>query len=408
MLFSESFLIALSMLRQNKLRSFLTMLGVIIGVMSVTIIVMVSNGFTFFMTNEFKKLGSDTIVVAFDPGRMGRRETLGGVEGLTMDDVEYLENNVSSMDIASPIVQVPSKIRFADVEIDNARIYATDSNFQELNKLKVIEGRFFTKSDLESRANVCIIGEEIRDRCFPDKRAIGKYLTFNGITLEVIGILERIDMMGETNAKDALVPITTAQDKWLGGEKLMMITLRPKAGFTVDETMESVWQALMRKSGNRPVYRVDSRESIIKVFGAVFGVAGVVLSAIAALSLLVGGIGIMNIMLVSVTERTREIGLRKSVGAKRASILTQFLVEAATLSLVGGLIGMGFAWLLGNIVTFGTAAMKWPSAEGLPTPFPLTAAFGAAVFSAFIGMVFGLYPAISASRMDPITALRHE
>jgi len=133
-----------------------------------------------------------------------------------------------------------------------------------------------------------------------------------------------------------------------------------------------------------------------------------VLSAIAALSLLVGGIGIMNIMLVSVTERTKEIGLRKSVGAKRASILTQFLVEAATLSLVGGLIGMAFAWVLGLAVTFGTAAIKWPSADGLPTPFPATAAFGAAVFSAFIGMVFGLYPAISASRMHPIEALRHE
>jgi putative ABC transport system permease protein len=325
-----------------------------------------------------------------------------------MDDVDFLKDNVSSMDIASPIVMVPSKIRHADVVIDNARIYATDSNFQELNKLKVTEGRFLTKDDLDGRANVCIIGEEIRDRCFPDKRAIGKFLTFNGITMEVIGILERIDMMGETNAKDALVPITTAQDKWIGGEKLMMITLRPKSGFTVDETMDGVWQALMRKSGNRPMYRVDSRESILKVFGAVFGVAGVVLSAIAALSLLVGGIGIMNIMLVSVTERTKEIGLRKSVGAKRASILTQFLVEAATLSLVGGLIGMGFAWLLGLVVTFGTAAIKWPSADGLPTPFPVTAAFGAAIFSAFIGMVFGLYPAISASRMDPIEALRHE
>ncbi len=408
MLFIESFRIALSMLRQNKMRSFLTMLGVIIGVMSVTIIVMISNGFTFFMTNEFKKLGSDTIIVAYDRGRMNRGQTLGGIEGLKMDDVDYLRNNVSMLDIASPIVQVPSKIRQGDVEIDNPRIFATDNHFLELNKLVVAEGRFLSQEDVNSRGNVCVIGEEIRDRCFPDKQAIGRFLTFNGITLEVIGVLQRLDMMGETNAKDVIVPITTAQDKWLGGDDLMMITLRPKPGYTVNETMDGVWQALMRKSNNRPIYRVDSRESILQVFGAVFGVAGVVLSAIAAMSLLVGGIGIMNIMLVSVTERTKEIGLRKSVGAKRASILTQFLVEAGTLSLVGGLIGMTIAWLLGNVVTFATAALKWPSADGLPTPFPITAAIGAAVFSAFIGMVFGLYPAISASRLDPIVALRRE
>jgi putative ABC transport system permease protein len=406
--FGESLLIALTMLRQNKLRSFLTMLGVIIGVMSVTIIVMVSNGFTFFMTNEFKKLGSDTIIVAFDPGKKGKGETLGGIDGLKMDDLTYLQNNVAKMDIASPIVQVPSKIREGDVEISDPRIYATDANFLELNKLVITQGRFLSKEDVDDRANVCVIGEEIRDRCFKDGNAIGKYLTFDGITLEVIGVLERLDMMGQTNAKDAIVPITTAQDKWLGGEDLMMITLRPKKGYTVDETMDAVWQAMMRKSNNRPIYRVDSRESILKVFGAVFGVAGVVLSAIAALSLLVGGIGIMNIMLVSVTERTKEIGLRKSVGAKRSSILVQFLIESATLSLVGGLIGMSIAWLLGSIVTFATASMKWPSADGLPTPFPITAAFGSALFSAFIGMVFGLYPAISASRLDPIVALRRE
>ena len=138
------------------------------------------------------------------------------------------------------------------------------------------------------------------------------------------------------------------------------------------------------------------------------GGAGGILAAVAALSLLVGGIGIMNIMLVSVTERTKEIGLRKAVGAKRNSILTQFLVEAATLSLVGGLIGMGIAWAIGKLVTAVTMAQQFPGKEGLQTPFPVTAAIMAALFSAFIGVVFGLYPAMSASRLDPIVALRRE
>jgi len=404
----QSLRTAFEMLRLHKLRAFLTMLGVIIGVMSVTIIVMISSGFQYFMTNEFKKLGSDTIIIGYDNWG-GETEKVASIDGLTMDDVAYLMGRVSALDIAAPIVQVPAqKVVREDREITNPRIFASDENFAELNRINLTEGRKITQADVRSRANVCIIGEEIRDRLFPDKQWVGKLVSFKGISLEVVGIFERLDMMGETNAKDVLLPLTTAQDKWIGGENLMMITTRPKPGIKVDDAMDAVWQALMLKSGNKRIYRVDSRESILNVFGKVFGVAGVVLAGIAALSLLVGGIGIMNIMLVSVTERTKEIGLRKALGAKRRAILTQFMVEAATLSLIGGLIGMALAFGLGQLVTMGTAAAKWPSAEGLPTPFPLAAGIASAVFSACIGVVFGLYPAISASRLDPIVALRRE
>jgi putative ABC transport system permease protein len=172
--------------------------------------------------------------------------------------------------------------------------------------------------------------------------------------------------------------------------------------------MDRAWEALMAKSNNRRIYRLDSRESVLKIFGGIISAAGMILASIAALSLLVGGIGIMNIMLVSVTERTREIGLRKAVGARNGSVLGQFLIESATLSLVGGIIGMAFAWVLGSSITLLTATLKWPSAGGLPTPFPFWSAVGAAAFSALIGMVFGLYPAISAARLNPIDALRKE
>lgn len=253
-----------------------------------------------------------------------------------------------------------------------------------------------------------VIGEDVRNKFFPNQNPVGKLILMPGIALQVVGLIEKTDFMGDSTARMMLVPLSTAQEKWLGGRRLDMLMLRAKKGIKVDDAMQSVWEALMLRSNNKAIYRLDSRESILNVFGGVVGAAGAILAAVAALSLLVGGIGIMNIMLVSVTERTKEIGLRKAVGAKRGSVLTQFLVEAATLSMVGGIIGMGLAWMLGQLVSLATAAQKWPSPEGLQTPFPVAAAIMAALFSALIGVVFGLYPAMSASKLDPIVALRHE
>jgi putative ABC transport system permease protein len=405
----QSFLIALGMLRLHKMRAFLTMLGVIIGVMSVTMIVMISSGFQAYINGEFKKLGSDTMFVFFDPGRRGRGQNLGNVDKLTTDDITFVMQRVQSLDIAAGVMNLPSqKVMYGSKDVDNPQIYASDENFQELNRFTIIEGRSLNAHDITSQANVAVIGEEIRDRLFPDKKAIGKLILLQGIAFEVIGIVEKADFMGDNTGRMLLVPITTAQKKWVGGHKIDIMMLRAKQGTKVDDAMQAVWEAMMIRSGNKPIYRLDSRESILKVFGGVVGAAGAILAAVAALSLLVGGIGIMNIMLVSVTERTKEIGLRKAVGARRGSILTQFLVEAGTLSLVGGLIGMSIAFGLGQIVSMATASMHWPNKAGLEMPFPLMAAVFSAVFSAMIGMVFGLYPAMSAARLDPIVALRRE
>jgi putative ABC transport system permease protein len=409
MSFFQSFLVALDMLRLHKLRAFLTMFGVIIGVMAVTMTVMISNGFQSYMTNQFSKIGAKTITVVFDPGFRRRGEGMGSTSGLTMSDVDYIKARCSNLEYVVPSVQVPAqKVIFEDKTVDSPRVYGGTVDALKLNATEVEEGRVYTQEELDNRASVAIIGKDIRDQLFGKTPAIGKLITLAGVNVEVIGVAKVQTVFGNSNGKDMMMPITTAQSKWVGGDKIAYIQATPKEGVKPETAMDDIWEALMLKSGNKKVYRVDSAESILSVFNGLIAGAGAILSAIAALSLLVGGIGIMNIMLVSVTERTREIGLRKALGAKKGVILFQFVVEAATLSLVGGLIGMGIAYGLGSLVTVVSAAKSWPNEGGLATPFPVTAALFAMGFSAVIGMVFGFYPALSAARLDPIVALRRE
>ena len=404
----ESFRVALGMLALHKFRAFLTMLGVIIGVMSVSLVMEVSSGFQHLLTDQIKQLGSDTFFIFYDSGR-DMRSGRGSIDKLTMEDITFITNHATTVDIASGVQMIGGQpLRRQDREVKDPRILATDEHQAELSKVEMKSGRQLSKEDLDTLANVCVIGTECATRLFGDVDPIGKSVNFPGLTLEVIGVMNPIDIMGQSTSKDVWIPISTAQKKWVGGDSVTMITCRAKQGVTPEESMDDVWRALMLRSGNKPVYRVDSRESIIKVLGVVVGSAGAVLAAVAALSLLVGGIGIMNIMLVSVTERTREIGLRKAVGARRAAILTQFLVESALLSLVGGLIGMFIAFIIGQSVTLLTMRMKWPNEGGFLMPFDLVGAFIAAAFSALIGMVFGIYPAARAAQLSPIEALRSE
>jgi putative ABC transport system permease protein len=405
----QSVKVALDMLRLHKLRAFLTMFGVIIGVMAVTMTVMISNGFQSYMTDQFSKIGAKTITVVYDPGSRMDGDSMGSIEGLVNSDIQYLRDRCSSLDIISPSVQVPAeKVAFGDKSLDKPRIYGGNLESMRLNAVEIEQGRFYSSEETELRQNVCVIGPDVKEKLFGKENPVGKLVVLNGITVNVVGVAKKQTTFGESNGKDIYVPYTSAQSKWVGGNKLSFIQATPKEGVKSEVAMDDIWKALMLKSGNKRVYRVDSAESILGVFNSLIASAGALLSAIAALSLLVGGIGIMNIMLVSVTERTKEIGLRKALGARRGAVLFQFIVEAATLSLVGGLIGMTIAYTFGLAVTAITAGMKWPNEAGLATPFPLSAAFMAMMFSAFIGVVFGLYPAVSASKLDPIVALRRE
>jgi putative ABC transport system permease protein len=409
--FLEPVRVALEMLVQNKLRAFLTMLGVIIGVMSVTMIVIITNAFQAYMNAQFAEIGANTIFVFYDPfTRMHRGQHVGPDDSLKLEDIDYILSHTKNVELGSGLKGAGSQtVRYGDKDLKSVETNAIDENFAQLMNMEILEGRQISKQDNDNKANVCVISEDVRNQLFPKGDALGKVVLLNGITLEVVGVAAKPKgSFGQDNPKSLTLPLSTAHKKWLGGKNVDMILLKRKPGVKMDVVLQEIWVALMAKSGNRPVYRVDSNESILAVFEGVIGVAGMVLACVAALALLVGGIGIMNIMLVSVTERTREIGLRKAVGAKKSAILLQFLVEAGMLSLVGGLIGMFIAWMLGNIVTIMTIMRGWPNKDGLATPFPFFAAILAAAFSALIGMVFGLYPAVNAAKLDPIVALRHE
>jgi putative ABC transport system permease protein len=406
----QSFLVALNMLRLNKMRAFLTMLGVIIGVFSVTIVIMISQGFQAYLKNQFAKIGSDTIYISYDPWRIQAGETLGAFSSLTTDDMEFLKERVPDVVLASGYREAGNTTaKGVDREVKNVATKAVDANFVELNRVKLLAGRYLSKEDMAAQANVCIVSEKVAENLYgSNEKALGQVVNLGAITLEIVGVTEKLELMGQRNENLLLLPLTTANQKWLGDRRVDLILARAKPGRPLNDVMDEIWRVLMAKSGNKVVYSVDSSENVLKVFQGVVGAAGGVLSGIAALSLLVGGIGIMNIMLVSVTERTREIGLRKSVGAKKVLILMQFLIEAATLSMVGGFIGMTGAYMIGLAITALTKVQKFPDAAGLALPFPLTAALGAMVFSAFIGMAFGFFPAVRAANMDPIVALRAE
>ena len=408
----ESVRVALGMLRLHKLRAFLTMLGVIIGVMSVTTIIMLSKGFEVFLTREFDTLAPDGMFLFYDPSRADRGERVGRFDAITHREVEFLRDRVPRLGVISGVFEGPPQmVRSGDRESRDTRVNGIDANHNLVINKELLEGRLIDERDVELKANVAVISDALRDHLFPEGGALGRMLIMEGITLEVIGVVKEEQsalQFGGQQPRRLEMPVTTAQRKWVGGRSYSYLMLRPDRGENVQRTMDDVWQALMALTGNRPVFRLDSNESILNTFTGIIAGAGAILAAVAALSLLVGGIGIMNIMLVSVTERTREIGLRKAVGGKSASILTQFLVEAAVLSLVGGLIGMGIAFGLGQVVTLVTTAAQFPNPDGLSAPFPPLEALMIAAFSALIGMVFGFFPAVSAAKLDPIEALRRE
>jgi putative ABC transport system permease protein len=406
---------ALSNLIANKLRSALTMLGVIIGVSAVILMTAIVQGASARVTSEFKRLGSSLIIIYYELKAEDEKKSTRRIDGMKMDDVRAIEARgdlVKSFSAELPMGE-SAKAKYLNRETA-VRPNGVMPAYERLRNVKVARGRFISENDLKTWAKVCVIGDKVRTELFKDADPLGKDIDISGQTLTVVGVMEKKGRSLEGDAdKSLFLPLTTVQKRFVGRELVGVVWAEPKDPAKINETMDQIWQILMRRYDNAPGFHVDSQENILNSINKILAVFGLVLGSIAGLALLVGGIGIMNIMLVSVTERTREIGIRKAIGAKRKDILLQFLIESATVSGVGGLIGValgaGVAYGIGYVTQF-IPALQDPQtdAKGLAIYLPPMVSLGAFLFSAGVGIFFGIYPAVRASRLDPIEALRHE
>ena len=400
--------IALTALRTNLMRSILTTLGVMIGVFSVILAVAVGNGAQVSVSQQIATLGSNMAIVVPQPDSGSGPPRPSDRGRLTERDGQAILREVSGVSTVAPqirnSVQIVAPGRSATTQATGATpAYGVVSN------ITASEGRFLTQSDIGSAARVAVIGETVANKLFPETNPIGETVRINRVPFTVIGLLEsKGSNLGNDNDDQIVVPITTLRQRLLttasqGPDDVTLIFV----GFEDEDSLlagQKEIQRLLRDryrvaKGKINPFTVRTTTEIAETTGEVTQIFQAVLVAIASISLLVGGIGIMNIMLVSVTERTREIGLRMALGAKRSDIRNQFLVEAAVLCVIGGAIGLSLAIL---------AASIFERVAEFPAPIGFDTAIMAVAFSAIIGLVFGGYPAIRASRLSPIEALRSE
>lgn len=403
---------ALANLRANKMRSALTMLGVIIGVGAVIVMVSIVEGARYTVVQEFERLGSSLIIVAYDPQRAREAKATRVLQGMTMDDVRAIQEQCDLVAGVSAELPTPQEftVRYYDAET-KASIRGVQPDFARLRNVNIASGRFITDDDVDNWAKVCVLGSKVKTALFRGQDPVGQDVDIQGVTATVIGVLEHKGRSGDEDTdRMVLVPITSIQKRFVGSELVGMVWAQPVSSDMVEPAMDQIWETLMRRHDNAPGFVVDSLENIQRAIGRVLSIFGLVLGGIAGLALLVGGIGIMNIMLVSVTERTREIGLRKAVGARKRDILLQFLIEAATVSGTGGLVGIGLGAGIAHLASAISRQVmeNGIGGRGIPAHLPLWSIIGAFLFSAGVGVCFGFYPAMRAARLDPIEALRHE
>lgn len=399
-MFTETLELALKAIIRNKVRSLLTMLGIVIGVASVILLVSLGQGLQNYITGQFESLGANTVnvlpgKVSLDEGFAGSAPNFAGSK-LTVEMGERLGRLGGPIEIVGVESEIPASITYKG-KSKYTTIAGMSPEYSDILNLKIEEGRGLTDADINAGRKVVIIGNGIQEDLFGQSKALGKDVTIAQERYQVIGIIEEISSGGFGIDIDNFVamPITTHQ-RLSGQNSVQVISLKARSKEDIDEVIDITKRYLAQELGEDDFSVID-QSNLLGTITQILGVLTAALGGIAAISLVVGGVGIMNIMLVSVTERTREIGLRKAVGAKPSNILVQFLIESATLSLVGGIIGILIGWGGSLLIS-----QFFPAAV---TIWSVALAFGV---SALVGIVFGVAPALSASKLDPIKALRYE
>ena len=402
----EMLRIAWSGITANKLRSGLTILGMTIGVASVIVLIAVGNGSSKAVQSTIQSLGTNVLVVQASGGfRFGARASTAATVSLTKQDAEALQSPSLAPDVksASPVVDASDvKLVYSGTSYEPSSFVGTTPSYLTAHTYRIQEGAAFSAEDVSKDRRVAVIGQTVVQELFAGGSAVGQNMKVNGSNYEVVGVLAKKGTNGTTNEDDVVMaPITTVQDQLTGVGPIDSITVQAKSESSLDAAEAQVTQILEErhkiKDTAEPGFSVLNQGSLLETSSSTSSVFTTLLGEVAAISLLVGGIGVMNIMLVSVTERTREIGIRKAIGARRSDILTQFLTEAVLVSLIGGLTGV-FVGVLGS--QFEIAGVHPEVAT-----YSIFLAFGAAALS---GLFFGTYPAARAASLRPIEALRFE
>lgn len=402
---NEAFFTALDSLLANKLRSVLTMLGVIIGVAAVIALMSIGNGVNQSITGEIQSIGTNLIILVTD------YDNSGGYQALSLSDVEALADpyNAPAIRDVSAVAQTTQELVNGGNNVRTAVSGVTPNYFAVNNIEELDSGDFFSQQDYDTQARVIVLGYDVAEDLFEEAFPIGNTVRVNGVGYEVVGVLAESGSAFSDSDTAAFVPLSTAHsrlytERTRSGEKAVTgITAQAISEDDTDAAIDQITEIIRDQHNinyaNEDDFSIISQSDLLATFDVITGTLTAFLGAIAGISLVVGGIGIMNIMLVSVTERTREIGIRKAVGAMRRDILIQFLMESVLLSLVGGLLGIILGWLM---------ALVAGQLIDLETVVDIGTILLATGFAAGVGLVFGIYPAWRAAGLRPIEALRYE
>jgi putative ABC transport system permease protein len=395
---------AIRSLRQNLLRSLLATLGVVIGVGAVVSAWSILDGTNRDILDRVESLGADQMIIL--PGSDRREHRNATKNTLTLEDVEKLESDHSDViaAVAPQSQPPPTQIKYFEKNA-NVSILGTNGAFAVMNDYEPREGRFISREDVRGGAMVCVLGSKVAEELFGAKSALQETVKIEGKSIVVVGVMEEKGALGFTEAdSQVFIPVTTVMGRLYSFKNVAMIIVQAVDVRRMEACKDRVKKTLRAnhrvRAGEEDDFNIVTQERMKEMFGQFSKIFAIVLGSIAGISLVVGGIGIMNIMLVSVTERTREIGVRIAVGARRFDILRQFLTEASVISLLGGGFGVLCGWAIANLIAETTQVLKIYTSP--------TSVIYALVMAIVVGVISGIYPAIRASRLDPVEALRYE